>query len=131
MASEVGAGDLLPDPDAEESKLRKELNAMRRKLQKDYDEIRQGDEDFFDDNFPDVNELRFKFVTGVRRYVAIARQRATKPGNDMDVLLSNCAASVSRMRQTWEQTQYLGDVTMPDVSFPSDDEIRATLPIEF
>ena len=82
------------------------------------------DDDEFEDEFPDIDELRFNYGNAIVRLVKMAQEKAALPNAQADFILAKVANSVAIMHTAWERTAYYRKaVPYPCIDVPMPEEI--------
>ena len=105
--------------------MRKELNAERRQMVRDFKNLQNASPEVYEDNFPEFDRLRAVFGKKVGEYIAAARNKVGD-GLVNDCTLEMVAISVKPMREAWNKTKYFSSLgLMPNFVFKTKDEIIA------
>merc|ERR1712082_459745 len=87
---------------------RKEISKLRRKLEDEYERVQALNDDDFDDEFIEVDTLRFNFGKQIIRHVNLARQIAADYPDSAEFVLGRVANWIAKCRDAWNKTKYFG-----------------------
>ena len=103
---------------------RKAVNVLRRQLTSEHARVKSLDVEDFKDEYPDVDELRYKFGTEILRHINLARQTAAESQEKAAFILPKVANSVATFKEIWDKTSYFGQAAAyPRIDIPTTAEI--------